>query len=139
MSKLYAKYTELKKKNPNLVYLFKVGIFYLALEEDALRLSEPLKLNLGKLTEKVAKVGFPVSTRERYVRLLEALSIPFQFVDDTYGVIENYSDYANNEKLKEVVNKILSINFDDTTFKETFEILLGLQKELKIIYPKGGK
>ena len=35
MSKLLAKYIELKKKNPDFVYLFKVGIFYIALDEDA--------------------------------------------------------------------------------------------------------
>ena len=49
MSKLYTKYTKLKEKNPNTVYLFKAGIFYLALGEDAIRLSVSLKLNLGKL------------------------------------------------------------------------------------------
>lgn len=136
MSKLYTKYTKLKEKNPDTVYLFKAGIFYLALGEDAIRLSVSLKLNLGKLNEEIEKVGFPVSCRERYVRLLEALSIPFQFVDDTYGVIENYSDYSNNEKLKSMISKILSLDFDNLTFKEAFEFLMSTQKELSIIYPK---
>ena len=134
MSKLYSKYIQLKKQNPNIVYLFKSGIFYLALDEDATKLSESLKLSLGKLNEDVVKVGFPVSSRERYVRLLEVLSIPFQFVDDTYGVIENYSDYSNNEKLKSIVSKVLAIDFDNLTFKESFEILFGMQKELQEIY-----
>ncbi len=139
MSKLYVKYMKLKEKDPNLVYLFKAGIFYIALGEDAIKLSECLKLNLGKLNEEIEKVGFPVSCRERYVRLLEALSIPFQFVDDTYGVIENYSDYANNEKLRSMINKILSIDFNNLTFKEAFEFLLSTQKELEVIYPKKEK
>ena len=132
--KLYSKYIQLKKQNPNIVYLFKSGIFYLALDEDATKLSESLKLSLGKLNKDVVKVGFPVSSRERYVRLLEALSIPFQFVDDTYGVIENYSDYSNNEKLKSIVSKVLAIDFDNLTFKESFGILFGMQKELQEIY-----
>ena len=128
MSKLYTKYTKLKEKNPDTVYLFKAGIFYLALGEDAIRLSVSLKLNLGKLNEEIEKVGFPVS--------LEALQIPFQFVDDTYGVIENYSDYSNNEKLKSMISKILSLDFDNLTFKEAFEFLMSTQKELSVIYPK---
>ena len=132
MSKLYLKYTELKKANPTPVYLFKVGIFYIAL-------SENLKLNIGKLNEEVIKVGFPVSSRERYVRLLEALSIPFQFVDSTYGVIENYSDYANNEKLKAIVANVLSLDFDNLTFKDSFEILCDMQKQLLEIYPNNVK
>jgi len=139
MSKLYLKYMELKKANPEPVYLFKVGIFYIALAEDATKLSENLKLNIGKLNEEVIKVGFPVSSRERYIRLLETLSIPFQFVDSTYGVIENYSDYSNNEKLKSMISKILSIDFDNLTFKEAFEFLMSAQKELSVIYPKEEK
>lgn len=134
MSKLYDKYTKLKENNSNLVYLFKSGIFYIALDEDAIKLSKDLKLKLGKLNEQIVKVGFPASSRERYVRFLEALNIPFQFVDDTYGVIENYSDYANNEKLKSIVSNILSLDFDNLTFKESFEILLSTQKELQQIY-----
>ena len=136
MSKLYTKYTKLKEKNPDTVYLFKAGIFYLALSEDATRLSVVLKLNLGKLNEEIPKVGFPVSCRERYVRLLEALEIPFQFVDDTYGVIENYSDYSNNEKLKSMISKILALDFNNLTFKEAFEFLMSTQKELSSIYVK---
>lgn len=139
MSKLYLKYMELKKANPTPVYLFKVGIFYIALAEDATKLSENLKLNIGKLNEEVIKVGFPVSSRERYVRLLEALSIPFQFVDSTYGVIENYSDYANNEKLKAIVANVLSLDFDNLTFKDSFEILCDMQKQLLEIYPNNVK
>lgn len=139
MSKLYTKYLKLKEKNANTVYLFKAGIFYLALSEDAIKLSTTLKLNLGKLNEEIPKVGFPVSSRERYVRLLEALSIPFQFVDDTYGVIENYSDYSNNEKLKSMISKILSLDFDNLTFKEAFEFLMSVQKELSSIYSKEEK
>ena len=42
MSKLYASYSDLKKKEPDFVYLFKVGIFYIALEDDAIKLSECL-------------------------------------------------------------------------------------------------
>ncbi len=127
MSKLYDKYIKLKEKNSDTVYLFKAGIFYLALGEDAVRLSVSLKLNLGKLNEEIEKVGFPVSCRERYVRLLEALEIPFQFVDDTYGVIENYSDYSNNEKL---IRSLSTIGI---------EFLMSTQKELSVIYPKEEK
>ena len=35
MSKLYKKFLELKRSNNNKVYLFKSGIFYIALAEDA--------------------------------------------------------------------------------------------------------
>ena len=34
MSKMYQRYLELKKINPNQIYLFKSGIFYLFLERE---------------------------------------------------------------------------------------------------------
>lgn len=134
MSKLYSKYTQLKSQNPNTIYLFKSGIFYIALDKDAIRLSEELKLNLGKLNDQIVKVGFPVSSRDRYVHFMDVLNIPYQFVDDTYGVIENYSDYANNEDLKSIVNEILALDFDNLSFKDGYDILRGIQSKLKKIY-----
>ena len=97
MSKLYTKYKQLKDISSDTVYLFKVGFFYIALDEDATKLSSSLKLNIGKLYENVIKVGFPVSAREKYIRILNTLEIPFRIIDDTYGVVENYSDYINIE------------------------------------------
>lgn len=138
MSKLYTKYLECKKKNSNFVYLFKVGIFYLALEEDAKKLSEALKLKLGNLNENIAKVGFPVSRLDHYIRLLQALNIPFKIADETYGMVDNYSDYLNNQKIKEILTEILQLDFNNITFKESFEILLGIQKRLQNIYDDGG-
>ena len=134
MSKLLLKYMELKKENSNVVYLFKAGIFYIALDEDAIKLSKNLKLNLAKLNETVPKVGFPVSRLYHYIQLLQVLNIPFKMVDNTYGIIDNYSDYLNNEKLNSIVNNILSLNFNNITFKESFEILMGIQMDLKKIY-----
>ena len=137
MSKLYARYSDLKKKEPDFVYLFKVGISYIALEDDAVKLSECLKLNLGKLNEHVAKAGFPVSKLDHYIRLLQLLNIPFKIADDTYGVVDNYGDYLNNEQLKETVEQVLDLDFNNITFKESFEILFGIQKSLQKIYKKG--
>ena len=134
MSKLYSKYIELKNNNPDSLYLFKSGIFFIALQDDARFLSEELNLRLTNLNEDVIKCGFPISREEHYVRLLQAKEINFQIIDSTYGVIENYSDYMNNTKLKEVIHKILDINFDEITFKEAYEILLSTNASLKEIY-----
>lgn len=134
MSKLYSKYSELKSNNPNTLYLFKSGIFFIALEEDAKALSEQLKLRVTNLNENIIKCGFPVSREEHYLRLLQAKEIPFQIIDSTYGVVENYSDYMNNDKLKAIVQKIANINFDEITFKEAYEILRSTSNHLKEIY-----
>ena len=139
MSKLYTRYTELKKKDPNCAYFFKVGIFYLALAEDAQKLSEPLKLNLGNLNDNIVKISFPVSKLDYYTRLLDALSISFKLIDDTYGTIDNYTDYLNNIHLKKIIDRILSLDFNNITFKESFDILFSMQKDLQKIYLEGEK
>ena len=134
MSKLYSKYSELKKKNSNTVYLFKSGIFYLALEEDATVLSSNLNLKITNLNETVTKCGFPVSRLSHYVSILNAKNIVFEIVDSTYGTIQNYADYVANTQLKEIVDLILEIDFNNITFKESFEILQKTQQDLKKIY-----
>lgn len=134
MSKLYSKYLELKKNNPNTIYLFKSGIFLLAIDEDATKLSDELNLKVTNLSPDVLKCGFPVSRQEHYFRVLEAKHIPFSIIDDTYGVVENYSDYMNNVKLKKIIEEIMNIDFDNITFKEAYEILLSTSNLLKEIY-----
>ena len=134
MSKLYSKYSELKNNNSNQLYLFKSGIFFIALQDDAKLLSEELNLRLTNLNEDILKCGFPVSRQEHYMRLLQAKEIEFQIIDNTYGLVENYSDYMNNDKLKSIIHKIIEINFDEITFKEAYEILRSTNNTLKEIY-----
>ena len=134
MSKLYTKYLELKKNDNNNIYLFRSGIFFLVLQEDASLLSKELNLKIGNFTKDIIKCGFPVSREEHYFRILEAKDIPFKVIDDSYGVIENYSDYINNNKLKSIVDKILDIDFDNISFKDAYEILFNTSNSLKEIY-----
>ena len=44
MSKMYQRYQELKRVNPKNIYLFKSGIFYLFLADDARKMSAALSL-----------------------------------------------------------------------------------------------
>lgn len=46
MSKLMKQYQELKKEDPNLIYIFQVGIFYNILNEDARIVSNEIGLKL---------------------------------------------------------------------------------------------
>ena len=49
MSKLYEVYKKLKNDNPYTIYLFRSGIFYIALDADALLLSNKINLKLTNL------------------------------------------------------------------------------------------
>ena len=70
MSKLLIQYEELKKKNSKKIYIFKVGIFYNILNEDARLVSKEIGLKLTDLSPELIKCGFPLSTLEKYTNLL---------------------------------------------------------------------
>lgn len=130
---LYSKYLALKKKDANTIYLFKSGIFFLALQDDATLISKELNLKTTSFGKDVIKCGFPISRGEHYFRILEAKNLPFSIIDDIYFV-ENYNDYINNTELKQIVDKIIGIDFDTITFKEAYQILLDTSNSLKEIY-----
>ena len=97
MSKLYLKYQKLKEKE-NVVYLFKVGIFYLFLAEDAVKMSKELCLKCTHLNDEVLKCGFPVASLNKYVNILKEKNIEFKIIDKDEVIVN--SEYLNNEKLK---------------------------------------
>lgn len=134
MSKLYVEYLKLKKENTEKIYLFKSGIFYIALEDDAKKLSELFEFKLTNLNESVIKCGFPQKRLEFYVGKLNSLNIPFELIDLNYLKIENYSDYLNNNKIKNIIQSIMDIDMNNITFKECFEFLDKTKEELNKIY-----
>ncbi len=47
------------------------------------------------------------------------------------GKIENYSDYLNNENIKNIVDSIVNLDMNNISFKNAFEFLCDLQIKLK--------
>ena len=69
MSKLYDIYSSLKSNESNsdkTLYLFKSGIFFILIDEDAKIATKILNLKITFLTENVVKCGFPVSSLKKY-------------------------------------------------------------------------
>ena len=113
MSKLQKSYINLKSKDADKIYLFKSGMFYLALADDCEKLSSVFGFKKTKLNEEIEKCGFPISRLEFYIGQLEKRKIPFQIIDDDYSKIENYSDYMNNSKLKKIISEIRKVILKD--------------------------
>lgn len=134
MSKLQKSYTNLKEKDADKIYLFKSGMFYLALSEDCEKISSIFGFKKTKLNEEVEKCGFPISRLEFYVEQLEKRKIPFQIVDSDYSKIENYSDYMNNSKLKKIIKEIKELDLDNITFRQAYEFLENAKMEIGKIY-----
>ena len=121
MSKLLKLYTSLKKENKEILYLFKSGIFYIALDDDALTLSELFNFKIIDLNEKSIKCGFPVSKISYYSHLLNLNNIKFKLIDPNAPI------EINNNNFNSIINKILDLNFDELTFKDAFFTLQEIQ------------
>ena len=134
MSKLYEQYEKLKKDDKEKIYLFKSGIFYIALDEDAKKLSEIFGFKLVEFNDVILKCGFPLKRLSYYSQMLDANQIPFEVIDPNYAKIDNYSDYLKNENIKQVIQSILDLDMNNTTFQQAFTFLQDLQTQLKDIY-----
>ena len=134
MSKLYQIYEELKDKDSEKIYIFKSGMFYICLEEDAKKISEIFGFKIAKLNENTIKAGFPISRLEYYINQLESRKIIFEIVDNNYSKIENYEDYMNNNKLKSIVKEIRRVDLNKLSFRKAYDILEKIKREVEEIY-----
>ena len=124
MSKLLNQYKELKKKNPKKIYIFRVGIFYNILNEDAKVVSNAIGLKLTDLSPEIIKCGFPIAKLDKYTSLLKDHNLEFEVVSTSSHQTTPYDS---------IIKKILEIDINNTTCKEAFDILYNIQQKLKSI------
>ena len=132
MGKLYKKYISLKIENPNKIYLFKVGIFYIFLDDDARLMSSVLKLKLTKLNSVIYKCGFPVNSSEKYFNLLKKYNYDICIIDE-YEIYSTIDTYKSNQEIKKIALKIVSIDINSLSISDAFELLSELQKSFNIL------
>ena len=95
-------------------------------------LSDALGLKITHLSDELYKVGFPISQIEKYSQLLTNKNIKFKIVDNLDKKQTN--EYLKNIELKKIVNQILNIDINNTTFSQAFNLLIDIQKKLEQIY-----
>lgn len=130
MSKLTQQYEKLKKQDSSSIYLFRVGIFYNILNEDAKVVNEKIGLKITDLGPNIYKCGFPISQIDKYKNLLNQKGIKYQIIDNLPN--SNVNDYINNVEIKKVLNKISNLDMNNTTYQQAFNILLEIQNKLKL-------
>lgn len=96
MSKIYAKYLELKEKDKEKLYLFKSGKFYIFITDDCDAINDYVVLKKVKFTNEVYKCGFPENVLEDYLRVFKNHNLNIELVDNTnlnnnsiYDIIKN--------------------------------------------------
>ena len=132
MSKLLNQYESFKKIDPSYIYIFRVGIFYNILNEDAKIMNEKLNLKITNLSPEIFKCGFPVSTLDKYKKILNEKRIKYKIIDNLPNSM-NTTDYMNNVEIKHIINRIKNLDMNNTTFQQAFNILLDIQNKLKNI------
>lgn len=130
MSKLLKQYEELKKNDASSIYLFRVGIFYNILNEDAKLINEKLGLKITDLGPNIFKCGFPVSQLDKYIILLNKMKIKYKVINNLPND-SNINDHLKNVEIKKILNKITDMDLNNTTFQQAFNTLLDIQNKLK--------
>lgn len=142
MSKLYQKYVALKVQNSKQLYLFKSGIFYIFLDEDAKLMSPRLNLKLTNLNSMVVKCGFPASQLDKYIKLIKNTNFPFKIIDLSENTSFSPNEYKLNSQINALIKKIASTNAYDLSISSAYEFIDNISKECKEIlgdYEKDGK
>ena len=128
-SKLYANYVSLKIKSPYKKYLFRSGIFYIFIDDDAKELHKLLNLKLGHLNSEIVKCSFPVNSLDKYMKLLVQYGYAVEIVDFSTNSLLNYEEYLFKTRIHKFIDKISHIEIDSLSISETYNILENLKAE----------
>lgn len=126
MSKLYNTYSSLKsntKDSDKILYLFKSGIFFILLDEDAKIASKLLNLKLTFFTDSILKCGFPISALEKYSALLQNSDYKFQIIDTSSNINYSLQNYSLNENIKTFLLQISNLDTNTLSVKDAYELL----------------
>lgn len=126
MSKLLNTYNNLKNQNSETLYLFKNGAFYLALEEDAKFLSKEFGLKVVNLNAEAVKCGFPCSSFDKYFLKLQNINKEFKIIDK--DTISTATNYLENQKFLNLLNKIKEIDINNLSVSEAFAFIETIQE-----------
>ena len=131
MSKLYEKYKILKSQNNSKLYLFKSGIFYIFLDDDAVKMSKLLNLKLVNLNQEILKCGFPVKTSEKYLNLIKLNNYEVDIIDSKSDIYYNSNNYIFNDMSKKFIKDISNIDYYNLSVSEAFELIKDITTRAK--------
>ena len=129
MSRLYNTYLSLKKINSQTIYLFKSGIFLIAIDKDANILSDIFKFKLSNLTNTIAKCGFPVSSFDKYSKLFKLYNLDVKVIDCKMKTSYKLNEYRQNQDIIKIIELINSIDIDNLSVLEAYKFIETLKNK----------
>ncbi len=127
MSKLYNNYLALKKQDEQTIYLFKSGVFFIALDNDARTLSNTFNFKLGKLTDEIVKCGFPCASFYKYYTLFEEHNLKIKIIETETNTLFSINEYKQNCKITELLNLINSVDINTLSISKAYELIEKLK------------
>lgn len=120
MSKLYLEYLKRKKENNDKYYLFRTGLFYIFIDEDARNISKITPLSITNLSNDIVKCGFPSNSLEKYLNIFKNLGLD---VD----IINEIKKDTNENISKKIIKRIKNLDIDTLTPVKAINILNELK------------
>ena len=136
MSKLFTMYQNLKSENSSDLYLFKSGMFYIFLDDDARKINELLGLKLTNLNSSVQKCGFPQNSLNKNLKLLNYLPYSIKIIDGSSMTKYNVSEYILDQNCFNILSKLSSVDINSLSVKEAFDFISNLKSESQNILSK---
>lgn len=128
MSKLVNLYKSLKSEDANTLYLFKSGIFYIFLDDDAKIINELLDLRLTNLNEETVKCGFPSNSLSKYLKLLDCTNYTIKIVDTSSSTILKAKDFSSHENYSKLLKAIEAVDEKNLSVREAYEFISNIKK-----------
>ena len=123
MSKLINTYKQLKENDSETFYLFKSGIFYIFLDEDAKKMNSILNLKLTNLNNDIVKCGFPTTSISKYINLLISNNIKFKIIDLAQNTMFDLHSFTLNNELLDLLNLIANVDENSLSVKESYDFI----------------
>ena len=96
----------LRMQNKEKIILIKLGVFYVAIGEDAVLLHNNLKLKCTCFKQNICKIGIPINSLEKYIEKIENLGysyIVYNFKkEEGLQEIKEFKGKANKEKNRNI-------------------------------------
>lgn len=134
MSKLFEIYKNLKQNDSETLYLFKSGIFYIFLDNDAKIINRILGLKLTNLNDKIVKCGFPSNSLQKYIGLLGSTNYEIKIIDNSTNTSFKLKDFIISTDNLELLKTISNVNEYNLSIKDAFEFISNIKNNaIKIL------
>lgn len=126
----------MKKTDKDTILLFKSGIFYILLDNDARLVSSILNLKLTQLNSDVVKCGFPISSLDKYLHLLIKYNLNVKIIDLSSNTVYNPDEFAYNSETDSLLLELSKLDVDNLSIKEAYSKLEDFNQQANKILEK---